>query len=145
MSWHSCDAAAHLHGHAELFQPLLFQVFGLEKELKAALALVMSEVESVGPLQQRKRKTLDSQGATMPNKKTEGFGERQTEREGAERDRMQGDRWRQRDAKWKRDASGRANTKAEGLEGRRNDRKRQNIEAEREGENECEVAVPYNC
>lgn len=99
MSWHSCDAAAHSHGHAELFQPLLFQVFGLEKELKAALALVMSEVESVGPLQQRKRKTLDSQGATMPNKKTEGFGERQTEWEGAERDRMQGDRWRQRDAK----------------------------------------------
>lgn len=44
----------------------------------------MSEVESVGPLQQRKRKTLDSQGATMPNKKTEGFGERQTERERAE-------------------------------------------------------------
>lgn len=42
----------HSHGHAELLQPLLFQLFGLEEELEAALALVVSEVESVGPLQE---------------------------------------------------------------------------------------------
>lgn len=47
---------AHSHGHAKLLQPLLFQLFGLEEELKAALALVVSEVESVGPLQ-RERET----------------------------------------------------------------------------------------
>ena len=39
-----------LHGHAKLFQPLLFQLFGLEQEFKAGLAMVVGEVESVGPL-----------------------------------------------------------------------------------------------
>lgn len=59
---------------------------------------------------------------------------------------MQGDRWRQRDAKRKRNASGRANTKAGGMEGSRTDRKRQNREEEHEGEEEeGEVALPYNC
>lgn len=43
---------AHSHGHAKLLQPLLFQLFGLEEELEAALALFVREVESVGPLQQ---------------------------------------------------------------------------------------------
>lgn len=46
----------HSHGHAELVQPLLFQLFGLEEELEAALALFMREVESVGPLQQKKKR-----------------------------------------------------------------------------------------
>lgn len=41
----------HSHGHAKLLQPLLLQLFGLEEELKAILALVVGEVESVGPLQ----------------------------------------------------------------------------------------------
>lgn len=62
---------------------------------------------------------------------------------GAKGDRMQGDRWRQRDAKWKRDASGRANTKTEGMEGGRTDRHRH--KHNREQEEESEVVVPYNC
>lgn len=41
------------HRHAELLQPLLFQLFGLKEELEAALALVVREVESVGPLQHK--------------------------------------------------------------------------------------------
>lgn len=44
----------HSHGHAKLLQPLLLQLFGLEEEFKAVLALVVSEVESVRPLQQIK-------------------------------------------------------------------------------------------
>lgn len=40
----------HSHGHAKALQPLLFQLFGLEEELEAALSLVVREVESVGPL-----------------------------------------------------------------------------------------------
>ena len=46
----------HSHGHAKLLQPLLFQLFGLEEKFKAVLALVVSEVESVGPLQKKKKK-----------------------------------------------------------------------------------------
>lgn len=47
--------STHSHGHAKLLQPLLFQLFGLEEEFKAALALVVSEVESMGPLQQERK------------------------------------------------------------------------------------------
>lgn len=139
----------HSHGHAKLLQPLLFQLFGLEEEFKAALALVVSEVESVGPLQQERKHThFRPRNKMMAYQYTESLTERQMEQEGAGAggDRMQGDRWRQRDAKWKRNASGRANTMAGGMEGSRTDRQRQNREEEHEGEEEeCEVAVPYNC
>lgn len=66
-----CDGDTNLHGHSKLLQPLLLQLFGLEEELKAALALIVSEVESVGPLQEENRSEF----------------------------RKELDRWRQRDAK----------------------------------------------
>ena len=44
----------HSHSHAELLQPLLFQLFGLEEELKASLPLVVCEVEDIGPLEERR-------------------------------------------------------------------------------------------
>lgn len=68
----------HSHGHAKLLQPLLFQLFGFEEELKAVLALVVSEVESVGPLQHIKIRFLKT-----------------------EKDERQEDRWGQKDTKIK--------------------------------------------
>ena len=52
---HTLAEKTNSHGHAKLLQPLLLQLFGLEEEFKAALALVVSEVEAVGPLQQGRK------------------------------------------------------------------------------------------
>lgn len=53
--------STHSHGHAKLLQPLLLQFFGLEEKFKAALALVVSEIESMGPLQQEGRQKMHQQ------------------------------------------------------------------------------------
>lgn len=68
MAMHECthsETNTHSHGHAKLLQPLLFQLFGLEEEFKAALALVVGEVESVGPLQQKGKHTYLRKGNKM--------------------------------------------------------------------------------
>lgn len=81
-STHTSKDNTHSHGHAKPLQPLLLQLFGLEEELKAVLALVVSEVESIGPLQREERHTVETE-----INEVKGFRERQMEQEGAEAER----------------------------------------------------------
>lgn len=122
---------AHSHGHAKLLQPLLFQLFGLEEELEAALALFVREVESVGPLQQNN--TASGGGEAAPRRINKprarvswrrGYGETDGDKE------MQNERG----------LPGGEPTKSGGMEGGRTDRQTEN----RERDEGCEVAAPRN-
>lgn len=43
-------ASAYLHRHFKLVKPLLLQLSGLKKELKACVPLLVSHVEPIAPL-----------------------------------------------------------------------------------------------
>lgn len=124
---------AHSHGHAKLLQPLLFQLFGLEEELEAALALFVREVESVGPLQK--------------NNTASGGGEAASWRINKPRARVS---WRREDTgrqmetkrcKMKEGCLGESQQRVEGWKAGGTDRQTEN----RERDEGCEVAAPRNC
>lgn len=63
-----CDASgsvpAYSHGHFKLVKPLLLQLPGLEKQLKARVALLVSHVEPVAPLRRSCIRTAVKLGHT---------------------------------------------------------------------------------